>query len=213
MSRPDHLLIANGSLVSKDQAGERGDVLVAGERIAAVAPHIEARGGWKVIDATGMVVAPGFMNIHSHADFQAFHSGTDDHDEKTFDGFHMTIGHVNEDQRSHSARLMCGEKEMKLDLIESMSDKDYEYSKCPDHWLDRAGHLEADSCPHPRASAGNHPCRPSRTCADPDHGLSFELPCCAPVVYAGTALRQACVSRRELCSGPRRRAAASSAFG
>jgi N-acyl-D-amino-acid deacylase len=65
----DHLLIANGALLSKDHRGARGDVLVAGDRIADVAPRIPAREGWKVIDATGKVVAPGFMNIHSHADF------------------------------------------------------------------------------------------------------------------------------------------------
>ena len=69
MSQQDRLLIANGTLVSKDHASERGDVLVAGERIERVAPRIPARPGWKVLDAAGKVVAPGFMNIHSHADF------------------------------------------------------------------------------------------------------------------------------------------------
>jgi hypothetical protein len=33
--------------------------------------------------------------IHSHADFNAFHSGTDDRDEETFDGIHITFGHNN----------------------------------------------------------------------------------------------------------------------
>ncbi len=69
MSQQDRLLIANGTLVSKDHGRQRGDVLVAGERIESVAPHIPAREGWKVIDASGKVVAPGFMNIHSHSDF------------------------------------------------------------------------------------------------------------------------------------------------
>jgi N-acyl-D-amino-acid deacylase len=69
MSAQDHVLIANGTLVSKDHARLRGDILVAGERIESVAPRIPARQGWKVIDAAGKVVAPGFMNIHSHSDF------------------------------------------------------------------------------------------------------------------------------------------------
>jgi N-acyl-D-amino-acid deacylase len=69
MSQQDHLLITNGTLVSKDHPSQRGDVLVVDERIDSVAPHIPARDGWKVIDADGKVVAPGFMNIHSHADF------------------------------------------------------------------------------------------------------------------------------------------------
>ena len=69
MSRQDHLLISNGTLVSRDHASTRGDVLVVDDRIQLVAPRIPARRGWKVIDAAGKVVAPGFMNIHSHADF------------------------------------------------------------------------------------------------------------------------------------------------
>src|SRR5512145_2861023 len=69
MSRPVPLLIAGGTLVSKDHDRQPGDVLVDGERIASVAPRIPARPGWKRIEAAGKVVAPGFMNIHSHADF------------------------------------------------------------------------------------------------------------------------------------------------
>ncbi len=33
--------------------------------------------------------------IHSHCDFQAFHSGVDIHDEELYDGLHITIGNVN----------------------------------------------------------------------------------------------------------------------
>ncbi|OHD74274.1 MAG: hypothetical protein A2V99_09990 [Spirochaetes bacterium RBG_16_67_19] len=69
MSQQVPLLIAGGTLVSKDHDRQAGDVLVDGERIAIVAPRIPARPGWKLIDAAGKVVAPGFMNIHSHADF------------------------------------------------------------------------------------------------------------------------------------------------
>lgn len=38
--------------------------------------------------------------IHSHCDFSAFHSGTDTGDEATFDGIHITLGHVNREQFS-----------------------------------------------------------------------------------------------------------------
>lgn len=69
MNPEEHVLITGGTLVSKDHSGERGDVLVSGERIAEVAPRIAVRAGWKVLEAAGKVVAPGFMNIHSHADF------------------------------------------------------------------------------------------------------------------------------------------------
>jgi hypothetical protein len=38
--------------------------------------------------------------IHSHCDFSAFHSGTDQADEASFDGIHLTFGHVNSDKFS-----------------------------------------------------------------------------------------------------------------
>src|SRR5689334_21467550 len=44
-----------------------GDVAIKGDTIAAVAPHIEA-GGARVIDATGLTVTPGFLDVHSHSE-------------------------------------------------------------------------------------------------------------------------------------------------
>lgn len=43
--------------------------------------------------------------IHSHCDFSAFHSGTDTFDESTFDGIHITLGHVNRSQFSMVASV------------------------------------------------------------------------------------------------------------
>jgi len=45
--------------------------------------------------------------IHSHANFSAFHSGTDDDDEKTFDGLHITYGNVKSDEFSLSASIVA----------------------------------------------------------------------------------------------------------
>lgn len=44
--------------------------------------------------------------IHSHARMSAFHSGTDDDDEKSFDGLHITVGDVDEDEFSLSASIV-----------------------------------------------------------------------------------------------------------
>ncbi len=44
-------------------------VLVEGGRIADVLPPGEAMPGAELIDATGNIVAPGFIDLHSHADF------------------------------------------------------------------------------------------------------------------------------------------------
>lgn len=45
--------------------------------------------------------------IHSHASMSAFHSGTDDADEEHFDGLHITIGNVNQDDVSITASIVA----------------------------------------------------------------------------------------------------------
>lgn len=61
-------LIRNGIVVSVDpQIGTlpRGDVLIEGDRIIAVAPDIEAPDA-ATIEARGMIVMPGLVNAHLH---------------------------------------------------------------------------------------------------------------------------------------------------
>lgn len=45
-------------------------------------------------------------DIHSHSNFAAFHSSTDEDDEKSFDGIHITVGHVQNDMVSVSVSLV-----------------------------------------------------------------------------------------------------------
>jgi dihydropyrimidinase len=59
------LLIRNGEIVT-DGKRFRADVLVEGETIARVAPGIVAAEGTEVIDATGKLVFPGFVDPHVH---------------------------------------------------------------------------------------------------------------------------------------------------
>jgi dihydroorotase len=60
------LLIRNGRVIDPDSGTDAIlDVLVSGGKIAAVAPRI-APGGHDVIDASGLVVAPGFIDMHAH---------------------------------------------------------------------------------------------------------------------------------------------------
>src|SRR5216684_8972954 len=48
--------------------GVRQDVAVRGERIVAVGDAVDRPGVSTVVDADGLALAPGFIDMHSHAD-------------------------------------------------------------------------------------------------------------------------------------------------
>ena len=63
------LLIKNGTVIDGTGAErKRADVLIKGDAIYAIEPAIEPVGDEDVIDATGLIVAPGFIDTHSHSD-------------------------------------------------------------------------------------------------------------------------------------------------
>jgi len=64
------LLIKNGLLVDGTGApAKRADVAIAGGRILAMEDKLQEKAG-KTIDADGLVVAPGFVDPHTHYDAQ-----------------------------------------------------------------------------------------------------------------------------------------------
>jgi N-acyl-D-amino-acid deacylase len=69
---PWSLLIRGGSVVDGSGApARRADVAVEGDRIAAVAPSLVGE-ATRVVDASGKMVAPGFIDMHSHSDLFYF---------------------------------------------------------------------------------------------------------------------------------------------
>jgi N-acyl-D-amino-acid deacylase len=63
------LLIKGGTVVDGSGAPSvAADVAVEGDRIAAVGSDLGAAAATRVIDAKGLMVAPGFIDIHSHSD-------------------------------------------------------------------------------------------------------------------------------------------------
>src|SRR5688500_18775466 len=65
------VLIRNGTLVDGTGApAALADVAIANGRITAIAPpgHLTAATAQRAIDATGLVVSPGFIDTHTHSD-------------------------------------------------------------------------------------------------------------------------------------------------
>jgi N-acyl-D-aspartate/D-glutamate deacylase len=66
--RPD-ILIRNGLLIDgTGSAGVTGDLAIANGRIAALGGRLPGDAA-RIIDATGLAVAPGFIDIKTHSDF------------------------------------------------------------------------------------------------------------------------------------------------
>src|SRR5258705_5246517 len=63
------LVFRNATVLTMDDAHavhQVGDVLVEGERIEAVGPHLEVPEGTTEIDASGGIVMPGMIDTHRH---------------------------------------------------------------------------------------------------------------------------------------------------
>jgi predicted amidohydrolase YtcJ len=62
------LILRGGTLIDGTGApGRRADVAIRGDRIVAVG-SFPAEPGARVIDASGLIVAPGFIDLHTHSD-------------------------------------------------------------------------------------------------------------------------------------------------
>jgi len=60
------LLIKNGTVVNPaKKQNEVADILVKDGKIAAIGQNLNAEGA-EIYDATGLIVAPGLIDIHTH---------------------------------------------------------------------------------------------------------------------------------------------------
>ena len=72
MDQRDHSLIRGGDVIDgTGAAAVRADVRLRGGRIAEIGPDLDPDGA-QVVDATGAVVTPGFIDTHAHTDPQVF---------------------------------------------------------------------------------------------------------------------------------------------
>ena len=63
------LLIRGGTVMDgTGRPGVLSDVAIAGDRIVEVAPELDPARATRVIDAEGLVVSPGFVDLHTHLD-------------------------------------------------------------------------------------------------------------------------------------------------
>ncbi len=60
--------------------------------------------------------------IHSHCNFSAYHSGTDVNDESTFDGLHITLGHVDRKTPSVASSVVVNNNRFQVNPTTVVSD-------------------------------------------------------------------------------------------
>ncbi len=67
LTSAEHLLLSGGRLVDSSlQLDEVADMLVSGDRIAAIGHDLEVPAGTLVVDCTEKVVLPGLVDVHVH---------------------------------------------------------------------------------------------------------------------------------------------------
>ncbi len=111
------VVIRGGSVVDGTGApSRRADVAVAGERIVAVEPDFGGTAA-RTIDATGKVVTPGFVDIHTHLDAQLAwdHLGTSS-------CWHGITSVVLGNCGVTFAPVNPGDREMLAEMMESVED-------------------------------------------------------------------------------------------
>src|SRR5262249_17944798 len=71
------LVLIHGATIydGSGKPGVKGDIAIRGERIVAVG-RFALQGKPRVLDGTGMAVAPGFIDLHTHSDLPIVEEAT-----------------------------------------------------------------------------------------------------------------------------------------
>src|SRR5499427_4815209 len=68
--RNRRILLRGGTIISMDPTVgnfARGDILIEGDKIAAIGPNLSASGGAIEVDVGEMIIIPGFCDPHIHS--------------------------------------------------------------------------------------------------------------------------------------------------
>src|ERR1051326_4432775 len=60
------LAIVHGRIITPDAVLEHGTIIIEKQRIAAILPYTYCPAGARSIDASGLSVVPGFIDVHVH---------------------------------------------------------------------------------------------------------------------------------------------------
>ncbi len=102
-------VIRGGTLITAAETFA-ADILVEGERIAAIGPHLAVGEGVEVIDAAGKLVLPGGVDVHTHLELPMFGTVSSDdhytgHKAAAFGGTTTAIDFISQDYPSLQANV------------------------------------------------------------------------------------------------------------
>jgi len=97
------ILIKSGNIITASDSF-KADILIEGEKITSIAAHIPEREGLEVIDASGKLVMPGGVDVHTHFDLPMFGTVSSDdhytgHKAAAFGGTTTVIDFIPQDEK------------------------------------------------------------------------------------------------------------------
>lgn len=138
-----------------------------------VVAHASANYDWAGLPSGSSII----VDIHSHADFNAFFSGTDDRDDANSIRFSVVIGHNNKPVQSIKSRFNYLGAKMDVEIADIFSDRPLVEVPIPEPWLEA---VKTAAAPTPQTYGGRpgmdgsfrHPQYPGHTGPSYGHGAS-----------------------------------------